>query len=221
MSEPNYSDSGIFKGTEIKNSVSGSTVYIFNTQIVTGNSAYASGTSVYCLYLDGNSSGDKVYIANNTFDLRGGTAMQCVYIDNSDGGQYSYDFNIALGKFSSILPYVVLLSKPDVPFVTFDCNFTLSSFNKFSNVNPYNAPGATTITGDSYESTMATNYANYNNLPTGLAPGTSVSGGFLLNFSLKSYKNEFPKNSSSEYIDLNGLVRSTSEDWFLGAYHKN
>jgi hypothetical protein len=216
-----YSSSGKFKGVYIRNSLSGSEVYIFNTQIVTGNSDYASGTSVHCLYVDGSSSGDIVCVANNTFDLRGGDTMQCVYFENSAGGDYIYDFNVALGRYSSDFQYVVYLSNPGFSFESFDCDFCISTFTKFSNVTPYSAPGGTTVVGDNYESTLATNYTGFDYLPTGLAGGISVSNGFTNYFSTKFYKDLFPKNSSNEYVDINGTVRPSSGSWYLGAYHRN
>lgn len=214
-----YSVSGKFKGIEIKGNSSGSEVCIINTQVATGNADYASGTSVYCLYYDGASNNDKVYLVNNTFDLRGGSIMQCVFFENSVGGEYYYDSNFALGRFNTSLEYVVHLSDPNMKFKSFYGNIALTNFSNHNNSTTINNPACAfhNDSGNNYEDDFIS-YSAFDYCPKSTL-GHSISDGFTNCIDGKPYKNMFPQNTSSDYCDMNGNARSTSGWWEVGAFN--
>ena len=213
-----YSDSGIFKGIEIKGYSGGSEVSVINSQVATGDSNYALGTSVYCLFYDGASSNDKLYIVNNTFDLRGGSVMQCVYFENSSDGAYYYDCNFALGRFSSPLDYVVLLSDPNMKFKSYYGNISLTNFANHNNSTTINNPACAfhNDSGNDYENDFIL-YSTFDYCPKSTL-GHSISDGFTNCIDGKPYQNMFPKNTSNDYCDMNGDTRSTSGWWEVGAF---
>lgn len=216
-----YSDSGIFKGIEIKGYSAGSEVSVINSQVATGDSNYASGTSVYCLFYDGASSNDKVYIVNNTFDLRGGSVMQCVYFENSSDGAYYYDCNLALGRFSSPLNYVVLLSDPDMEIKSYGYNIRLDKFSENHNSAVFTNQGCSAISDSSnnYEAGFDL-YSQFDYYPDG-SMGLSGYNVFANCINGKPYQGLFPKDASNNYIDIKGNFRSTSGWWSIGAYHRD
>ncbi len=213
-----YSDSGIFKGIEIKGNSGGSEVSVINSQVATGDSNYALGTSVYCLFYDGASSNDKLYIVNNTFDLRGGSVMQCVYFENSSDGAYYYDCNFALGRFSSPLDYVVLLSDPNMKFKSYYGNISLTNFANHNNSTTINNPACAfhNDSGNDYENDFI-QYSAFDYCPKSTL-GHSINEGFTNCIDGKPYQNMFPKNTSNDYCDMNGDARSTSGWWEVGAF---
>lgn len=213
-----YSVSGKFKGIEIKGNSSGSEVCIINTQVATGNADYASGTSVYCLYYDGASNNDKVYLVNNTFDLRGGSIMQCVFFENSVGGEYYYDSNFALGRFNTSLEYVVHLSDPNMKFKSFYGNIALTNFSNHNNSTTINNPACAfhNDSGNDYENDFI-QYSAFDYCPKSTL-GHSINEGFTNCIDGKPYQNMFPKNTSNDYCDMNGDARSTSGWWEVGAF---